>query len=879
MSWTPDLEEVTGFGLYGVRVWDTWVERPDFTGSPIDRDVTFVRDVPTVIQEYSFTDPFGPATATLVFPSITNLDSLADFPWLKKRTNVDIYYYPCSEDSWTPDHGHGEQTVLNPLTNDGSLLYVHEWDQDGVRVPPVWEGFIYTRTPQPIGTTVVCKGAAFQLDDYYAKPISPLRPKRVEEMIARYFDPARRGIWLAPIDLSAASPMWDRFTREYTQWDANRLFAQGGLRFLPTAAEGTGDGIVATQDDNSGMELGTPWTTFLTRSTGGWDKALTSYVQPMLATMYAMPSGSDLQKPGEPDQGTDITDGDSWTIDVLPGRRPQFRLKRQADDSTLVAWCGQPGVEDNLTEDAGQSYNTVFAQGVGPDGTTWNEVVPMENNSFVSWQPLYPEAASGGLYRGWEDDNDLSENYDGYAARDERASGTSVVERYVSDFPSGIDEEDARRIAGMWARRDAEPGWSGTIVLTHDLRDTLGNIRTKESIRQGDVLWLKGFQGVVTETIGVNKFYVTQVNVDPIDGTVTLTVDTKFRDALTYEHAKAGARDTLSVINSLRTGQMTNQIQDLAAPWSPNKGAGVMPTPSHSLWTATEQFPYTDFTTTVGNRPRDHFKAAFKNAGSGFDGGSLKVVKMLRSSKPNKPEPANALSLTNAVVGENLETHGLYVPVQAGAANKNRRWAFFPVLLANAGTIMRTEFAAYDKDGNLAPVEFHVSMYAVPVTQTEMPSNPAYSPGAPHDPANTYSALWDGAFEKVRRNGTPWPPGEEEWHWGTPAQRIGWGTYDRPCGYSPGTKDFDDLAPTGMMVDGGPWTFDMTDNNEWSSYQFDDPDNPTRPIPKAAISYTVAIYAHIPGREELGDPTDDTGLNWVYFRGRVFRSVNIGTGS
>jgi len=870
MTW--GYSEATGeYGIFAVWVWDSWVEAEGTNvGVPIDTDVTFFRDIPVQILSLDYADPFGPTTATLSFPQITGFDSKASIPWLKPFTNVDVYYLPCTATSW---HA-GESTVLNPLDNS-SRLYVHEYDQTGTRILPIWEGFINNIDPTPTDTQIGCQGALYQLDHFYSKPLNPLRPKRVEELIARYFDPARRGIWTKPLIVDR-----DRFTRTYTQWDHDRLYAQGGARFTPTSSDNDIWLIPLTGSDDHEMHKFTPWTTWLTRSTGTWDKALTGYIQSQLATMYAMPDSA--LRTGEPSSGTDITNGDQWTITCDPGRQPRLYLRRQSDPPTLVASYGGLGVDARLTEDGGLSYNVVFAQGTGPDGISWNGMLPLGDAAYLTWEPVWPLPADDSLYVGWERNNNLLENYDGYAAYRDRSEGNQVIERYIADFPSGIGPDEGLQIARMWAERDAEPGWSGSITLSVDLKTPEGGVVSKWDIQPGDVLHLAGFQGELNVVQGINKFHVSQVTKSPQDGTVTLTVDTKYRDLLTIEHAIASGKDTLSVVRANRTGQMMNQIQDIAAPWSANHGAGVMPTSSHKSWIKSEVFPYTDFTTTVGNRPKDLFRRPFRDDGQGFSHSESwastnprkRVVKMIETPR-KADQPDKVLSLQNTLNGSDL-SKGLYVPVQAGAADKTRRWAFFPLLLASAGSIYRTEFACYDKNGALAPVEYSVTMYSADVDQSSMPMD-LYN-----DPEGTFSALWDGAFEKVRRSGQPWPETEAAWHWGNDTQQIGWGTFDRPCGYSPGTKDFANVAPTGMMVDGATWEFSMNDNTDWSTiYRTAPGDVGYTPPTPTALSYWVAVYVQIPGKEAqgVGDPEDATGLNWVYFRGRCFRAVNIGSGS
>jgi hypothetical protein len=898
MTWGYN-EETGEFGIFSVWVWDRWIEAETtyegqdvstFTGMrigvPVDQDVTFFRGVPTQINSLDYADPFGPTTANLSFPGITGFDRLGKpggIEWLKRFTNVDVYFLPCTVDSWTTWHGHPEEQVINPLTNEYGL-YVHEYDPSDVRIPAIWEGFINNVDPTSQGTNVVCQGALYQLDHHYSKPLNPLRPKRTEELIARYFDPRRRGLWTRPLIVD-----WDRVDRFYTQWDHDRLFAQGGVRFTPTAAYDPMAGSVPLGGDSSEMQLGKKWTTWLTRSTGMWEKALTGYVQPLLATMYARPNPVG----DEPSYGTDLTNGDQWTITCDPGRQPRMYLRRQSDPPDMVASYGAPGVSVSLTEEGSLVSNVFYGQGTGPDGVAWNELRVLGDASFITWQPIYPPEGADSLYVGWERNNDLQENYDGYAAYRDRSEGNHIVERYISDFPSGVDEEDAKHITEMWAKRDAEPGWSGTITLEVDVKEPHGYyVISRWNIKPGDVIvldgWLGGTPGEVVQ--GENKFFISQVTKSPMSGTVTLTVDTKYRDLLTIEHAQASGKDTLSVVHSLRTGQMSNNIQDLAAPWSANKGAGVMPTSSHDRWVREESFPYTDFTTTFGNRPRDVFKPEFYFKGEGFSTDpnwwtnepSLRVIGQIEN--PKKGDHLDkVLSLENAITGP-LDTHGLYIPIQAGAVDKNRRWAFFPVLLANAGSIMRSEFACYDIYGHLAPVEFSVTLYPLKVRHTDMPANPNDSTGWPTNPpkgSRKVSALWDGAFEKVRRSGLPWS--DPDWHWGNDSQQVGWGTYDRPCGYSPGTKDLNDVAPTGMMVDGSTWDFNMSANSEWQNRDNLAPgETGYQNVVATSISYWAAVYVQIPGYEEIGDPDNTVGpngLNWVYLRGRFFRSVSIGSGS
>jgi copper chaperone CopZ len=101
---------------------------------------------------------------------------------------------------------------------------------------------------------------------------------------------------------------------------------------------------------------------------------------------------------------------------------------------------------------------------------------------------------------------------------------------------------------------------------------------SKWKIKSGDVLWLKGFYGSGTSQVpGVNLFHVAMVESSPINGTINITVDTKFRDLLTVEEAIARGRDTLAPVRALQINKQSALINDLAMPWNAREGSGVWP--------------------------------------------------------------------------------------------------------------------------------------------------------------------------------------------------------------------------------------------------------------------------------------------------------------
>jgi hypothetical protein len=607
--------------------------------------------------------------------------------------------------------------------------------------------------------------------------------------------------------------------------------------------------------------------------------------------------------------------GDQWTMTLDPGRIPRMYVRRQNAPVTLVAWYGQPGVEARLTRDGGQVANAFYGSGKGANGGgdfTWTRQFSPGN---VPWQTFRPIATDPDMpiYHYWDYylDNDINPPQqdtqpgrepwltkredgddplwpsiydlpDGYDAQYERTHGYWVAEKYVQ-FQDGIDEGTAREVAKAWVYVERDPGWTGDISLRVDLRDPDGSIRSKWTIKNGDIIMLKGFQGTGDDEVrGTNVFHVTGVTMNPTDGSVSLKVDTKFRDLLSVEEAIERGRDTLSPVNSLQVGKRSAIIEDMVVPWNNSRGSGYIPRTAHTTF-FNSPFPHVEMndagesvagelSDTMNYPPTgdpvrgEMFTADYRGSGNGRPVGYPRAMDYYLSDK------------SKGVVNPNYDGEALYIPVNAGApdAHKNRRWSCVPVLLSAAGTIVRTEIAAYDKDGKLAPVEFHCSFYQLAsVGRDDMPMDVAdWDPDVTPDPKGTqHSALWDGAFEDYDMK-TGYFFHEVSAHTPTVQMLIGWGNYDQPAGYSPKRKipgGAGDL-PTGMLMDSSPWPYQFFGDEtgakfprQQSEVNFDDESKIVN------VSATLCIYARIP--DSITDQDQRNHLNWVYFRGRVYRGA------
>lgn len=856
MSWgyTHEVNEA-GFGFFAIRAYNS-------SRTLVEDNIAFFRNVPTIIQQMTFGDPFGDSVAVLEFPQCSGYDGPFDDPpyntvpsdtwWLRENVHFDIYWVPCDENI-------SDALVINPHTQK-LTMYAHP--EDAI---PVWEGFSVSVNPTVTGVTMNLQGCLYQLDRYYAKPMFPLRPKRIEQLVARMFDPRRRGINTQKlvVDWNGLTPQSDGFIwkRRYTQDDYTKFKKMDAvsLRFVPSGLD---------------WKKNPPWTTFLTRDTGGWEKTLTGWVQAHLATMYVDPN--DL--PWDTDFSA-ITEGDQWTLTkglwtaggVMSGRVPLMYVRRQAKNPTLVAWFGQPGVDASINRDGSQIVNVVYGRGTGYDGSAWMVQNFPAMAPWTTWSPIAVDEFNGTPIYHWEDPNwsrkRREEYYDGYDGNWERRNDIWVQERSWNSIPSGIDQATGTKIAEQFISREKNPGYSGTINLQVDLRDPDGNAVSKWMIRPGDVLQLNGWGGSSNVAVrGVNVFHIAQVQLNPQEGTVQLTVDTKFRDLLSIEESIQHNRDTLAPVRMLQVGKQSGLVQDLAMQWNNSQGAGFFPTKAVKM-NRQATFPYLD--DTRDNPPKNIFKDSFRS--DNLDNNVNKVIGGSFNSedvKTKQPASAEQTDLDKICKEDMIP---FYVPVNCGHPNASMRWAFWPVLFSQAGSITRTEFAAYDEDGELAEVEFHVGVYYS--ANLDVKGMPMITDKADPDYGKN-KALWETAFYRVDpQSGIPYAGLNADYHMPNPNYgfKIGWGTYEKPGGYSPGSKD-ENAQISGMLMDGSAWDFNFTERAEFIAAANKD----ITAVPAFSYSMGVAVYAQnvggVPGTGRTSTP-----YRWCYIMGRFYRQVQIST--
>lgn len=690
--------EVTGWGMVPV-------------------DISTVRGVPVQIDSYSSADPFGDAAAQLSFPMLTVLDdpSSPELSWLTVDSLVDIWWVPAMAKpaDWNPAplaNGYSRDAVVyeNELTGQADVIApMWTYEQSGGvyywtgtrRGIKVFEGFIASiAAASSGGLSVQCQGALLQADHYKAKPFYPPNPQTLESLIMAVFDNTARP------NLRTQPPM--------IVWPT-------GWSLRAPAFTGTSN----TFDPN--VSPGTLWTGYTTRNTGSWDASLTSFVQNLLAVMLVKP-------------GSGVPAGDQWTLrqarygDVVQGlqssgRQPYLCVRSRDTAPSFVLWAGAPGVEVDMTRDGTQKEDVIYGTGTDVAGTTWRNAVIAADGSRTDYLPLayerdsYPTAGNP-LYH-----------------------PTKMMRESYIQFGTGFAQTDATSSAEQMIARDSDPGWSGTITLSVDPSETL----SRWQIFAGMTMRLLGFMG---SGAGGWAFHIASVEADPNSGTVTLTVDTRYRDLLTLNEAIARTRDPLTPAKLLQLNMNSVTIEDIQAPWDYSAGSGYVPKAALALY---------------ANKPTS----------------SLFPYSAWVKANPPVAHPS------------------WYVTVKASASQSKDRWTGpVPILMAEKGTIRRSEFFCVDKNGNLLPIQYSISLYyASGVNYSFMPTNGN----------NNYSPFIPGAFESIDpTTGQPWAkPGL------APDQSlvIGWGNYDQPAGYWPGLYSAGAKA-TGLLVDESTWNWDCSAN-------------------------------------------------------------------
>lgn len=537
------------------------------------------------------------------------------------------------------------------------------------------------------------------------------------------------------------------------------------------------------------VHSGNLWTGMLTFQTGTWDPVLSSYIQSMLSSMYT-PRGR-------------------WTLDLLlDGPVLMHRdMYSSAPAHAIVIDATEPGFDCSLDEDFSQSLGVVYGAGVSLDGVTYSGMEVSGNGASTYYKPMASRRELDPV-----DDNDW-------------LNGSLIRREVMLQMQKGLDEASAELVAREHLRRFGDPGVTGTITLRSDPH--VNGIRIpKELVCAGMPVVIPGLMGRRQGLVA----HVTDNQVNLEDGSNTLTIDTRWRDALTVKEVRLRGRNAMQIPRMLVAGQYTPPVPDQLVPWNYAKGSGYLP--SGKEWNSIElfdgapkdlEFPWESWTQ---RRPpsKARWRHCYMHIGA-------------------------AQNIANRNWGSSTGTSGA-VSTRLG----------FPIRAAQMATIRLIELAAYDKDGNVLPVAFHFSLYYVRGV------SPMSMPRIPKSQDRKYGP---GAVTGVYRKGDHYPFGKDAWEKYLPDGRLQdpnipqasttngiihmWGNFYDKAGYFPGSYSRGD-SPTGMLRDETQFSIDTTNLT-----QTFDPRSKANDQPVHAGYIYAMIYC------------DEQQDQDVYFAGRMYR--------
>jgi hypothetical protein len=522
--------------------------------------------------------------------------------------------------------------------------------------------------------------------------------------------------------------------------------------------------------------------------------------------------------------------GSQWSIRNRGHRRPELFLRRipdSQDDRIIEITLGAPGVTLDGSRDYTQRAGVIYGAGKDFAGIEFSNIQVSPDGRKTFYEPY---AYSPRMYP-----RKRNPRFD---------PRLKPVERQIR-FVDGIDEISATAVAQAQFQRFAEPGITGTITLTTDPRTAGGHLVPRLLIRAGSTLRINGLLGVREGVLA----HITECTADLDALTTQLTFDTKYRDQLTVAEVKARTRDSLVPMRALQVGKYSNTINDLVLPWSYTAGSGIIPTPAKEFFTEKitdpkAQFPFEEWTK--------------KFPPSSHPGYYVKIGPTDRKYCNN-----NWSAVTRGT----------------------QQLMSIPIRMSQAGSIRLSQLAAYDRNGNVMPVKFHLSVYTSngsgAMSAPQFPGARQLAAGGPNPDfpkyldarrvdgtviPTTYESpstgkvgnqahpFYKGGWEKVQPDGTqfPWGKADPQLANASAGFIVGWGNFYEPAGYSPG-RFSKGASRTGLLEDDATWTWNIGEgfinldtpednkNREWAGMLF------------------VLIYC---------DDQDDKS---VYFMGRFIR--------
>lgn len=533
------------------------------------------------------------------------------------------------------------------------------------------------------------------------------------------------------------------------------------------------------------------WSGMVTRETGQRDAMLSSYIQGLLSSMH--------------------TDRGQFTMRLDPGRIPVLchRDRINVEPSCEIDLV-TPGVSLNMTSDYETRANVVYGTGRNIEG------IAFSNMQY-------------GLVGGMAYYTPFSAHHSVHPVGGPKYDPDAVRREISMQFYEGMNPQQAQEAASAYRRRFAVSGDVGTLVLKSDpyVSTDFGPVTMlRHTIEAGDVIAVRHYRGMDHGVL----LHVTQASYSPADGSMTLNVDTMFRDQLTSNEVRLRGRDALTINKMLTVGSYAPNVRDQLLPWGP--ASGYIPTASTAMFndtvplSPTENIPFPWDVLTQARPPKN-------------PSWTSSYVKL---------RPADPVDLAN-----NWNT-----------PKENETPCL--IQLSQAGSISLLQVMAVDADGKRMKVPFHIGFYLNESTAARsMPlldSTGIFHPLFPTVDKGPYP-FFPGAFESINADGTAPASGQIV----MPAEGVGmlaaYGSGAAPAGYYPSTLA-DGGIPTGLLSVETAFTYDVAGfDKDWNPYE----DKNT--FSSAGI-IAVLIYC-----DSMWDDATSTLVprnKDVYFIGRAFRT-------
>lgn len=511
-------------------------------------DVTYFGDAQTRIGNLTSSGPGGDGTTTLTFPTLTSLDETGagDWSWLRPGAPVDVALVSPAGVRLAPDLFNGSLISDEPRLSTNRD--VQTWAARGV-----FAGITQRhRAPIMMGPT----------------DIGTVIPRALNGIVGRRFGTiasvvtgiptTKRGTYAQTEWQYVAELLAKAWTVGGRQWTLERTATPRQYRLVLrdsstvhwTLVEGGAYGVEVDLDSDYSETYNAVYGHGIAPAPKGW--YFGNWRHPGLSLVAPPPypftnPATDIDV-GTTDAMTDTGDGVTvW----------QRRMRALGYGVTIDGVYSS--ADEQWARKVQRDRGLHVGGGVGPQ----------------TWVATFDEGTNGA---------DLSKSYRAplavapevepflYAANGAIVGGNPAydpnVERRESDdidFGTGVTKAEAIAEAEKMLARNAHPGWVGTITLRGDPWEG-----SRWFMFEGQNVLLHGHRG------GDVLLHIVARNLDPETGQVTLTVDSKARDALTVREIRE--RNAESRIDPARKPGNANRRsrldQDILNPFDGESGAG-----------------------------------------------------------------------------------------------------------------------------------------------------------------------------------------------------------------------------------------------------------------------------------------------------------------